>query len=282
MHQDGEEMTTVSARDAPIMDFVKPEWVRENPEAHQFLNEVFGVGKLDVVLHSQDDEREREQLENTLAEITLKGPDTLQALAKQDPSLLSDVAEEVRAKKEREQKKEKNRQFGLAVQDAVQAYLEDRGMEVTVVDHGYDFDLQLPGDPTLEDGTHHLECDGRIKLEVKATRQSSVKLTPEQVRTARRKGKCFALCVVDLRDVGDQRIWDEWSAGEIVPYARIIQSVGSELEGPSRTIEELSESTDTVSIGRSNELRYRVHSPYWKNGQEIEAWVSDLLTGILK
>lgn len=279
LHQDGEEMTTVSARDAPIMDFVKSEWVRENFEAHEFLNEVFGIGKLDVVLHSHGGE-ERERIENTLAEITLKGPETLQTLAGQDPSLLADVAEEVRAKKEREQKKEENRRFGMAVQDAVQAYLEDRGIEVAVDDHGYDFDLRLPGDPTLEDGTHHLECDGRIKLEVKATRQSSVKLTPEQVRTARQEGKCFALCVVDLRDVGGQQIWDEWSADEIVPHARIIRSVGSELEGPSRTIEELSESTDTVSIGRSDELRYKVHAPYWENGQKIEAWVRGFLTGV--
>jgi hypothetical protein len=281
MHQDGEEMTTVSARDAPIMDFVQPEWLRGNPDAHKFLNQVFGIGKLDVVLHSHDDENEREQLEDTLAEITLKGPDTLKALAEQDPSLLADVAEEIRAKEEREQKKEENRRFGLAVQEAVQVYLEDRGIEVTVVDRGYDFDLQLPGDPELEDGTHHLECGGRIKLEVKATRQSSVKLTPKQVRTARQEGKCFALCVVDLRDVGEQRIWDEWTSQEIEPHTRIIRSVGSELEEPSRTIEDLAQSSNTVSIGRSNELRYRVHAPFWEKGQKIKGWVSNVLEGMI-
>jgi len=277
MHQDGEEMTTVSAQDAPVMDFVESEWVRENIHAQKLLNSVFDIGNLEVVLHSYDNEDERKELENTLAEITRKGPDTIQELAKEDPSLLSDITKEVRERRRRNRKKEENRRFGLAVQDAVQAYLEDQGLEVTLIDRGYDFDLKLPGDPTLEDGTHHLECGGEIKLEVKATRKSSVKLTPDQVRTARREGKCFALCVVDLRNLREEEIWDEWSADEIEPYARIIRSIGSELEDPSQTIERLSQPSETVSVGRSDKLRYKVHAPYWSTGQKISQWVSGLL-----
>jgi hypothetical protein len=271
--EDG-DLTTVPASRVPIMDYVQPEWIRDNPDAQAFLSDVLGVSQLDVQLHSHDDEKEREELENTLANIARMDPDTIQDLAGEDASVLSEVAEEVRARRERSRQKDKNKKFGFAVQDAVQGYLREWGFRVKLIDRGYDFDLQLPGEPTLRDGTHHFECDGRIKLEVKATRKDTVRLTPKQAEMARNEGECFALCVVDLRGLSERQVWDEWSSEEIEPHASIVQNVGAELGDSVESIQNLTNSANgrDISITRADKLRYVVPASHWKGGESIKEW----------
>jgi len=273
---EGEE-TVVPASEANLKSMLKSEWLRDNPDAVTLLHEVFGISRLELQLLAIEDPSERERMEDRMALLAEKGMDAVGALVDEDPDLVEDLLEEIKQKRRRDRARAQNRRFGLAVQDAVQDYLEQRGLEVSVVDCGYDFDVAVSDEINLEDGTHHLRVGESVYLEVKATTGDEVRLTPTQASTASKAPDRFVLCVVDLRGVPHDRVESDWSPEAIASRACLVPRIGQEVRTTWEYVDYFTHpDNSSIRITRETELRYIVPSEIWEEGIGIQKWANEL------
>lgn len=264
--REGQELVQPVVADAgnlkPLLD---PAWLAGNDAAVELLSRFFGFNALELrLLSTVPSESNRSQVENELAKI-------VQALG-DDPSKYGQLAAGLAAQQEREAQKERNRRFGLAVQRAIEGYLDKRGLHPKLIDCGYDYDLFLEA-PALDAGTHHFKLADYF-LEVKATTTGEVRLTPAQARTASEQLDRFILCVVDLRGVLPERLEGEWTAADVEPIARIVVQIGS-LAGESHDLVEQAKVCE-VGIRNDTALRYGVPVSVWQEGSALAKWVDSL------
>lgn len=108
-------------------------------------------------------------------------------------------------------------------------------------------------------------------LEIKATTTGDARMTPKQAETASAESHRYDLCVVDLRDMPEDRLDAEWGASDVEGFARIVARIG----GSIKETFELVEDARTRSIGIRNEktLRYNVPAEVWECGVSIDEWV---------
>lgn len=250
--RDGKQVVQPVVADAgnlrPLLD---PAWLAGNDVAVELLSRFFGFNALELrLLSTVPSEADRSRVENELAKI-------VQALGG-DPGKYGQLAASLAAQQEREAQKEKNRRFGLAVQRAIEGYLDERGLHPEFIDRGYDYDLFLEA-PALDAGTHHFELADYL-LEVKATTTGEVRLTPAQAQTASEQLDRFILCVVDLRGLAPEKLEGDWIPADVEPRARILVQIGS-LAGESH---DLVEQAKGCEVGIRNAQRsgttYRLQS----------------------
>src|SRR5207244_832974 len=127
-----------------------------------------------------------------------------------DPAAYERVAQKLEDDKRRSREVERCRKLGLAVQKAVKASLEARGLKLTLVDRGFDYRVDVPVEDVLADASSRFEV-GAYLLEVKATTQGGARLTPVQAATAAQETGRYVLCVVDLRGVASERLDGLWT-----------------------------------------------------------------------
>ena len=264
--KDGQELVQPVVADAgnlkPLLD---PAWLAGNDAAVELLSRFFGFNALELrLLSTVPSESDRSRVESELAKI-------VQALG-DDPSKYGQLAAGLAAQQEREAQKERNRRFGLAVQQAIEGYLDKRGLHPKLIDCGYDYDLYLEA-PALDAGTHHFKLADYL-LEVKATTTGEVRLTPAQARTASEQLERFILCVVDLRGVSPERLESEWAPMDVESRARIVLQIGS-LAGESHDLVEQAKGCE-VGIRNDSALRYGVPVSVWQEGSALAGWVDSL------
>ncbi len=264
--KDGKEILQPGFADAgnlrPLLD---PAWLAGNDAAVELLSKFFGFNALELrLLSTVTSGADRSQVEGELAKI-------VQALGG-DPSKYGELTAGLRAEQEREKQKEKNRRFGLAVQRAIEGYLDKRGLHLEFIDRGYDYDLFLEV-PALDAGTHHFELADYV-LEVKATTTGEVRLTPAQARTASEQLDRFILCVVDLRGVAPERLEEDWTPADVEPRARIVLQIGL-LAGESHDLVAQAKGCE-VGIRNDAALRYGVPVTVWQGGAGLAEWVDGL------
>ena len=124
--------------------------------------------------------------------------------------------------------------MGLAVQAAVGRIIEAHGLDVELVDRGFDFAVTIP--EVLEAASYRFNV-GTHLVEVKTTTLGPARLTPLQARTAAGNTANYALCVVDLRGVPDERLDEEWSPDEVTPLAKILADIGGRVTDTCSLIE---------------------------------------------
>jgi hypothetical protein len=265
--KDGQEVVQPVIADAgnlgPLLD---PAWLAGNDAAVELLSKFFGFNALELrLLSTVPSASDRSQVESELSKI-------VQALGS-DPSRYGQLAADLAAQKEREAQKAKNRKFGLAIQHAIEGYLDKRGLHPVLIDRGYDYDLFLDDAPAIDAGTHHFQLADYL-LEVKATTTGEVRLSPAQARTASEQLDRFILCVVDLRGVTSERLEGAWTAEDVEPRSRVVAEMGL-LAGEPHDLVERAKDCE-VGIRNDGALRYGVPVTIWEKGSPILQWVDGL------
>lgn len=265
--KDGQKVLQPVIADAgnlrPLLD---PTWLAGNDAAVELLSRFFGFKVLELrLLSTVPSEADRGRVESELAKI-------VQALGS-DPGKYDQLAAALVAQQEREAQKEKNRRFGLAVQRAIEGYLDKRGLHPKLIDRGYDYDLFLDDAPALDAGTHHFQL-AEYLLEVKATTTGEVRLTPAQAQTASEHVSRFVLCVVDLRGATSERLEGDWTAEDVEARSRIVVDIGL-LAGEPHDLVTRAKDCE-VGIRNEGALRYGVPVPLWEKGSPIVQWVDSL------
>lgn len=246
-----------------LKELLDPAWLIANDAGVDLLSRFFGFNALELRLLSTIPSDEiRSQVESGLAKI-------VQALG-DDPTKYSSLAADLIIQQKRQAEKEKNRHFGLGVQAVIERCLQDRGLHLTLVDCGYDYDLFVEDVSSTDAGTHHFRLADYL-LEVKATTTGEVRLTPAQAQMASANLERFVLCVVDLRDHALDALQSEWSAADVAPRARVVAGIGQMVSEPHALVVH----AKGCQVGLRNEaaLRYGVPVAVWETGLSLVNWV---------
>lgn len=264
----GEDGKTISvtASAAALKPLLEPSWLTSNDSAIGLLASHFGFNPLELRITAvATDPVARAKLEEGLA--------ALVQLAGADAGVYATLGEELVARRKSEEDVNRNRTLGLAVQEVVRQCMENRGCQLKLIDHGYDYDVKAPDCDPLLDGTHHLEI-GSWMMEVKATTSGDVRMTPTQAERASLEPDRYLLCVVDLRDTSDEERRGPWTPAMVEPRAWIFAHVGTSV-APTWAL--VTEAVDKeVGIRNEKALRYSVPESIWENGLRLKEWVASL------
>lgn len=257
----------VVANAATLMGLLDPTWLQDNGDAIRLLSEWFGFDGLELrLLGIAQDEKDRQKLRNSLADLVDSGG--------ANPQFYKDLARKVVVQK---RDVDRCRRLGLAVQDAVATALRRRGLEVTLVDRGFDYEVDLPSDDVYHDARSAFEL-GPYLVEVKATTTGQARLTPKQAETCAGERNRYVLCVVDLRQMDEVNALDfegDWISDRVENLAKLVPAIGDQVGDTYRCVE-LATNLE-VCIRNERALRYEVAPDIWEKGLTIDDWVSRVM-----
>lgn len=283
-----EEQKTVAptpATEANLRELLKPIWLRNNSRAIDLLHRVFGFNQLTLSLETLAPELKSE-VEGNLVRLledpdlvksaaanlgavkaAVENPEVAEILAMAKPEEIQKIRAGFAEQQEQAQRRERNRSFGLAVQEAIAESIRDYDLSVELIDRGYDYEVTA-----LDDAVFSFEVDSYF-LEVKATTSGDVRLTPMQAKTACDHPDRFVLCVVDLR--GEQ-VKADWEPGDVKHHARLVTGIGDNMEEIYPEVMNLADTDKPVHLRNESELRYGVSATVWEQGISIDEWVEAL------
>jgi hypothetical protein len=255
----------VAADSTTLKSLLEPSWLENNPEAIEFLTECFGFDELDLRLLGIGSGVEA-RVRQGLARILESGGG--------DPAFYESLADEIESKQRRKRDIDRSRRMGYAVQDAVRQSLEAHGMTVRLVDRGFDYEASVPvANEALEDAAMRFEV-GPYFVEVKATSTGAARLTPMQAETAAGTVSRYILCVVDLREIPEERLDQAWGPDNIEPLASIVTDIGNRVSDTCVLVHRARDSV--VGIRNESALRYEVPPITWMTGFSISDWVASI------
>lgn len=252
-------------RETSILD---PTWLAGNDHAVRLLSECFGFDALDLRLigAAPNDPGLRASLRDGLAKIV--------EVAGGDIGALAAAAREIEDRKRYTGEVQSMRDFGLAVQAAVERALRDAGLEVEVVDRGFDFEVFVEQRAPIEDlALASFEVAGHL-VEVKATTRDEVAMTPLQAQTAAQEHSRYSLCVVSMAGLDVQNLSAADMLAVVQDRARFVTDIGIDAAGTTSLIAEAK--GRPVGIRNDGELRYAVRASRWVNGLTVAQWVEAL------
>lgn len=269
------------ANEANLWPLLSSDWLQDNPQAVEFLHQVFGFRRLTLMLENLDTEVEdnlvrlledpdlvRSAAANLGAvKAAVENPEVAEILATAKPEDIQKIQAGLAERQEQAQRRERNRSFGLAVQDAIAESIRAYDLGVELIDRGYDYEVTA-----LDDAVFSFEVDSYF-LEVKATTSGDVRLTPMQAKTACDHPDRFVLCVVDL--TGEQ-VKADWKPADVKPHARLVTGIGDNLVEIYPEVVSLADTDKPVYLRNESELRYGVSAAVWEQGISIDEWVESL------
>jgi len=266
---EGNKTISVTATAAALKPLLDPAWLRDNDAAIDLLTAHFGFNPLELrITAAATDDAARAKLEEGLA--------ALVQVAGADSEVYAQLAEDLAARKKTEEDVDRNRTLGLAVQEVVRECMVRRGLQLTLIDHGYDYDVKLSdGDPLL-DGAHRLGI-GSWLMEVKATTSGDVRMTPTQATRASEEPARYLLCVVDLRDLLEEERKGPWTPEVVEPRVKIFPQIGHAIAPTCDLVAEAVE--NEVGIRNEKVLRYSVPPSVWGDGTTIDQWMASFIAG---
>ncbi|MFP2924305.1 sacsin N-terminal ATP-binding-like domain-containing protein [Pyxidicoccus sp. 3LG] len=241
-----------------LRDLIDREWLKGNPQALEFLAEVFSFDRLELRLLGYSEE-ESKRIRDVLAELI----DRTQT----DPDALERALVAAAEQRESERRVAIAKSFGLAVQEALRTALQARGFVLELVDRGFDYETRL-GEKLLEDASSYLGVE-RLLLEVKATTSGEVRLTPTQAATASRTPD-YVLCVVDLRGIAPERLASPWTPEEVAAHSRFVNTISGSVASTWALVERAQ--IEHVPIRNEAALRFGVAAELWQSGLTLSAW----------
>lgn len=261
--EDG-KINKVAADATTLKDLLDPLWLEGNDSAVALLSKWFGFDELELrLLGTEPDPEKRRQLRNGRAKLV--------ETAGADPAVYASLVQTVELQRKRSLLVARCQQFGRAVQDAIESSLKEHGLVVTVIDHGFDFEVSDDSDDLFRDASIRFEL-GPYLLEVKATTTGAPRLTPTQARTAAKESARWVLCVVDLRQIPEDKLDVEWTAAMVEPLAKIVSGIGDRVESTCLLVE--AAKSEAVGIRNDAALRYEVPSQVWETGISIPRWIA--------
>lgn len=269
------------ANEANLSPLLDSAWLQNNPQAIDLLHRVFGFRRITLMLENLETDVE-ENLVRLLehpdlvksaaanldaVRVAVENPEMVGILSKFKPEDIQKIQAGLAEQQEQTQRRERNRSFGLAVQEAIAESIRFYKLSVELFDRGYDYEVTA-----LDDAVFSFAVDSYF-LEVKATTSGDVRLTPMQAKTACDHPDRFVLCVVDLR--GEQ-VKSDWEPADVKPYARLVTGIGDNLVEIYPEVMNLADTDKPVYLRNESELRYGVSSAIWGQGISIDEWVESL------
>ena len=277
--EDGETLA-LPANEANLWELLDPSWLQNNPPAIDLLHRVFGFKQSVLMIENLEPDVES-NLVKLLQDPTLiksaganldvvkaavENPEVVRLLSEAEPDEIQKISEELGVQKQKTQMRERNRNFGHAAQAAIAEAIETYGLNLELVDRGYDYEVSPnEASASFEVGTYFLE--------VKATTTRDVRLTPKQAETACKYPDRFVLCVIDLYG---KKIKEFWQADDVLPRAKIVTNIRDELVEIYEGIDAFANSDNSVRLHNEKLLRYGVSTKLWENGISIDKWVESL------
>lgn len=260
---DEDEKTIVPADSITLLPLLDPQWLEGNEAGINLLAECFGFDALDVrLLGAAPDESDRLQLRNGLARLVEAGG--------ADPSIYDVLRDDLLQKSRRERDVQRSQRIGYAIQAAIESALKKQNLHVEVIDWGFDLAIGDEAPESLEERAVWLEVGAEL-LEIKATTTGHPRMTPKQAETAAQQHDRYSLCVVDLRDVSEERLDSEWAAEDVEPLAHMVTDIGEKVKGTFGLVEKAR--VRSVSIRNEGALRYEVPPELWLDGVSISDWI---------
>ena len=228
------------ANEANLRELLDPSWLQNNPHGIDLLHRVFGFRQLTLMTENLEPEVEN-NLVKLLQDPTLvkaavtnldvvkaavENPETVRLISEADPGEIQEIREELKKRNRQAEIREYNRSFGHTVQAMLAEVIQLHGLDLQLVDKGYDYKV-LPGDSDsiLDNALFSFEV-GSYFLEVKTTTTGDVRLTPLQAQTASAYSGRFVLCVIDLRG---QEIPESWDLAKVKQSAKIVTDIGNDI-----------------------------------------------------
>ena len=201
--------------------------------------------------------------------IAVENPDAIKLISEVGTEGIQQIQAELEKRERQAEVRDRNNNFGHAVQAAVKKAVESLGLTLELVDSGYDYEV-------FPDGSSFSFEVGSYFLEVKATITQDVRLTPKQARIACNYSDRFVLCVVDLSKFPDVRSKGDWHDVDVIPYVKLVTNIGEKFEEIYNGITGFADTDNPVHLRNEEQLRYGVSRSLWENGVSIYAWVSSL------
>ena len=262
---DDEGIVPMPANESNLRGILDVSWLRNNRDAQELLNRVFGFQQLNLALDTLDDQT-KEDLAALLQDPELvtaaaANPDAVKFASElesasieldtvrefvQDTENDERLIEHLAERRRQLQTVHDNQYLGDQVEDLVKANLQNSGFSVVRTGVGSDFKIaaELGHVANLE----LILGDESWLVEVKATRdQPSVRMTDTQAKTAVSKGDRFLLCVVPV-ETGNDRL----EANEVRACMRFVAGMGSRLESLCDNLGEFEELRDDITGAASS------------------------------
>jgi hypothetical protein len=257
-----DKLAKLPANVTTLASLLDSSWLDKNADAIRFLTACFGFDELDLRLLGISADVQ-EGVRHGLARILESGG--------ADPDFYETLAQEIETRQRRSRDIERSRRMGYAVQDAVKQALVAFKLTVELVDRGFDYQVTSSNvDNSLEGAAVRFDV-GSYFVEVKATSTGPAKLTPLQAETAASAADRYVLCVVDLRDVPEEQLDQDWDSNDIEPRAYILTGLGDQVSGTCVLVHRAHDSA--VGIRNEAALRYEVPPEVWMTGVSIADWV---------
>ena len=256
-----------------------PASLDDSPAAVKLLDAI-GVGRFDLtrsfMAATAEERAEQDRVFINILDSTggdLKPVSEFAEDLKDDPGLIVHLAE----RRERRRVVHGNQRLGAHVEDLVRLNLESAGFRVERTGTGSDFEIEDDA------ASLTLERGGKSWLiEVKATRDSSVRMTHTQALTAVEKRDGFLLCVVPIDGAKPEPELDDVRAS-----MRFVANIGARLGEIREGLDSFEELRERITAANSDVVqlevefgaaRVRVANSVWEN----EGFPLDDLRGRLK
>jgi hypothetical protein len=266
---DDGKFTKAVANHATLQCLIDSSWLPGNDDGIALLSDWFGFDELELrLLGTAPGDAERQRLRDGLAKVVEK--------AGADPATYEEIARQLEEREKRARDVKRCQKIGIAIQEAVRAALEARGLKLTLIDRGFDYRVDVPTDDMLADEGFRFSV-GTYMLEVKATTCGDARLTPLQAETASSDSENYVLCVVDLRGVTSERLDGDWTGDDVEAMAKIVVGIGKQIKETCVLVDMAK--TQAVGIRNESALRYVASTAVWGAGSSIAEWVSKIAEG---
>lgn len=260
-----------------------PNALSDLPATVNFLRAI-AVTHFDLMRHFIfDDDESRSALDETLTEILVSTGGDLRAVREfvEDMQTDEDLHEYLTVRREQRRVVHENQQLGGQVEDLVREGLESKGFAVRRTGIGSDFEIEYDVIHNEEEMGIEFTRNGVTWLvEVKATREQSVRMTARQAKTAVDEADRFLLCVVPVG-------WDSGNLDQdcVLDSMRFVQSMGPRLQPLCEGLDELeelrgdamAESEEDIQLEiDAGRARLRIDESVWQSGITLVELVSHL------
>lgn len=265
-----------------------PKNLNENPHAIKLL-EAIGVSRFDLMVETievtpgeMDDKlinimtaaggnpQNLDKVPQILEQLE-DAPDLSQFLEelKDDPALTDYLAD----RRQQRQTVHRNQRLGTLVEDLVKENLEHEGFDVRRTHVGADLIVRraaVERDEQEEIATLKLaKHDRRWEVEVKATRDNDVRMTPAQAKNAMELGDGFLLCVVPIE--GD----DEPDVDYVRDRMRFVEGMGERVRPLHEYLDEFEEQREDITASDVDGVKLEVMNGNPRFSVDRSVWEYD-------
>ena len=279
-----ESFAPAPASEANLRELLEPDWLQNNPHAIELLHRVFGFKQLTLMIENLEPDvesnlmkllQEPDLMKSMVANLdavkmVTENPEAMSLISEVGPDEIQKISEVIDKEKQKARMRERNRNFGHAVQTVLAEAIKSYGLVPKLVDRGYDYKVCLDDAPFSFD-----IGNGSYLLEVKATTTGDVRLTPLQARTASNYPDRFVLCVIDLRG---QKNPESGEFSEVEQFAKIVTNIGNDVSKVYGGVDAFTSADEPVRLRNEQQLRYSVSAELWEKGISVAQWVQSLQT----